>query len=53
MTLLFWNVRWLGDPTKRRMVRDSIYKIKAEFVSLEEFKLSCPMLTILHKLGGL
>lgn len=39
---LFWNVRGLGNPAKRRMVEEVIHTNKIDIICLEETKLTDP-----------
>lgn len=51
MMMLFCNVRGLGDPTKRRIVREVITDCKADIVCLEESKLVGDSVSVLRTLG--
>lgn len=39
MKLVFWNVRSLGDVSKRALVRQDLGDIRARWVTLQETKL--------------
>lgn len=52
MNILFWNVRGLEDPTKRRMVRDIIQREQAQFVCLKETKIVDPNPTFFRQIGS-
>ena len=51
MIVLFWNMKGLGKPAKRRMTTDTMVRAKADIVCLSETKLKASSSSILNAFG--
>jgi len=49
---LSWNVRGLGRPTKRHLVKDFIFSSRADIVCLQESKLQDLHISTWRSIGG-
>ncbi|KAH7660831.1 Exodeoxyribonuclease III protein [Dioscorea alata] len=52
MKILSWNVRGLGRPSKRHLVKDFIFSSRADVVCLQESKLQDLHTSTWRSIGG-